>query len=349
MKNIKIEEKTIGDGEPTFIIAEAGSNHNGKIKLAKRLIDTAAEAKVDAIKFQVFRADEMYPKKSGTADYLKNEKSVYRIIKEMEMPYEWLPELFSHCNKKGIVFLASTFDEESSDKLDEAGATAFKIASYECTHLPLIEHIAKKRKSIIMSTGLASIEEIHESLRAIYSKGNKDVALMHCVAKYPAPIENTNLRVIDELKSEFKTPVGMSDHSSDPLLVPMTAAALGANLIEKHFTLDKNLPGPDHKFAVEPHELKEMVKGIRKVELALGSSVKKITQAEEELYKFARRRVHAKKKIKKDEIFTKENIAILRSGKLKPGLDPKFFYELLGKTAGRDIEEGEGITRNLIK
>lgn len=349
MKNIKIGKKTIGDGEPTFIIAEAGSNHNGKLDLAKKLIDTAAEAGADAVKFQVFRANRLYPKRSGTADYLKNEKSIYQIIKEMEMPHEWLPELFNYCNKKGIIFLASVFDEESADKLEEVGVAAFKTASYECTHLPLLEHIAKKRKPVIMSTGLASIEEIRESLGVIYSSGNKDVALMHCVTKYPAPVEHTNLKVMDTLKSEFETPVGISDHSRNPLVVPLAAAALGANLIEKHFTLDNNLPGPDHKFAVEPQELKDMVKGIRDVELALGSPVKKITPVEEELYKFARRRIHARKRIEKGEVLTEENIAILRSGKLKPGLEPKFFEELLGKKANRGIEEGEGITWDLVQ
>lgn len=349
MRAIEISKKKIGNGEPTFIIAEAGSNHNGKLDVAKRLIDTAVEAGADAVKFQTFRADKLYPKEAGYADYLETKKSIYDIIKEMEMPYEWIPELFDYCKENDIIFLASSFDEDSANKLTEVGVEAFKIASYESNHLPLIRHVAKKGKPIIMSTGLATIGEIEESLDTIYSQGNEKVVLMHCVAKYPAPLEHMNLRVIETLKRVFDVAVGMSDHTRDPFTVPLAAVAIGANAVEKHFTLDNNLPGPDHKFAVEPDELKAMTEGIRGIEKALGSQIKKITPVEEELFKFARRRVHAIKNIKKGEIFSEKNIAILRSGKLSQGMAPKFWDLLIGKAAADDIAQGEGVTFGKVR
>ncbi len=349
MKTIKIGSKIIGKGKPTFIIAEAGSNHNGKLEHAKKLIDIATEAGADAVKFQVFRTEKLYPKNAGYADYLKTKKSIYQIIEEMEMPYDWIPKLYEYCKEKGIMFLASHFDEESADKLEEVGVDAYKIASYECTHVPLLKYTAKKGKPIIMSTGLASLGEIEESLDAIHAQRNSQVALMHCVAAYPAPIEHTNLKVIDSLKAVFDVPVGISDHTRDPLLVPLAATARGAHIIEKHFTLSNELEGPDHKFAVEPHELKAMVNGVRAVEKALGSPVKKITPVEEDLYKFARRRIHAKKTIKKGEVLSESNIAILRSGKQKPGLAPKFWDLLIGKVAAKDIGGGDGITFDKVR
>ncbi len=343
-KVVRIGDRLIGDGQPCFIIAEAGSNHNQKFHLAKKLIDTAAKAKADAVKFQVFVPEKVYVKNAGFADYLGRERTIQQIFHDIMMPQEWLPRLAEHCKNKGILFLSSAFDEESVDLVDPY-VEAHKIASYELTHLPLVKHIAKKGKPIILSVGMASIEEIREALNTIASTGNRNVILMHCIAKYPAPIECTNLKVINVLQKEFGTPVGLSDHSREPIINPVAVAAMGGNAVEKHFTISNRLSGPDHKFALEPKELKEMVSSIRKAESALGSSTKRVQEIEKELYSFARRRVHATRNIKKGEIFTKQNIAVLRSGKSRPGLEPKYFEWVLGRRAVNDIRESEGVRK----
>ena len=355
MKKIKIGNKFIGEGESCFIIAEAGANWRycedmGKnYKHALKLIDLAAEAKADAVKFQVYRAERLYTKGSGYADYIGKKKPIYEIIRELELPYEWLPTLKGYCDKRDIIFLATPFDEKTVDELDALDVGAYKIASYTISHLPLLEHIAKKGKPMIMSTGATSLDDIKEAIECIKKVGNKQLALMQCTAKYPAPLNTLNLRIIPELKKRFDVPVGFSDHSREPLPAPLGAVALGADLIEKHYTTDNALEGPDHGFAILPHELKELVTDIRRLEEALGSSEKRIQEEEKELYKFARRSIHAIRKIKKGETFTNENIAVLRSGKVKPGLEPKFLKKVLGKKSIRHIKEDEGITREIIE
>jgi N-acetylneuraminate synthase len=364
MQKIKIGNKYIGDNEPVFIIAEAGSNHNGKLSMAKELIDVASESGADAVKFQTFRAAKLYVKEAGFAEYLGDEKPIYQIIKNMEMPYEWIPTLMKYCRKRGIIFLSSTFDEVSTDRLDKAGIEAFKIASYDSNNIPLVRYVASKGKPIIMSTGLASMEELKETLGTIFSQGNRQLALMHCVAKYPAPLEYCNLRVMDTLREAFSVSVGYSDHTRDPLTAPVIAAVMGANLIEKHFTLSNDLEGPDHKFAIEPDELKKMVKILKNqkllkerynsiprktIELVMGSPEKRITPVEEELYNFARRHIHATRDIKPGEIITPENVAILRSGKVKPGMEPREWDSILGKRAKRYIRAYEGITKDMLE
>jgi N-acetylneuraminate synthase len=343
-KVVRIGSRAVGEGQPCFIIAEAGSNHNQKLSLAKKLVDTAVNAKADAVKFQVFVPEKIYVKDAGFADYLGNKKTIQQIFKDIMMPQDWLPKLAEYCKKKGIMFLSSAFDEDSVDIVDPYVA-AHKIASYESTHFPLIRHIAKKGKPIIMSVGMASIDEIREVLNVIASTGNKNVIIMHCISKYPTPIEASNLRVIDTLRKEFGVPVGISDHTREPVINPIAVVARGGNAVEKHFTLSNKLPGPDHKFALEPDELAEMVSSIRKTESALGSPVKQVQQIEKELYSFARRRVHATKNILKGEIFTKQNIAVLRSGKSRPGMEPKYFDWVLGRRAAADIRESDGVRR----
>lgn len=343
MRKVKIGDKLVGRGENVFVVAEAGSNHDGKLEQAKKLIKVAAEGGADAIKFQTFRAEKLYVKKAGNADYLETHKSIFEIIKNLEMPYEWIPELNEYCRKAGIIFLSTAFDEESVDKLEKAEVPAYKISSYNVTHLPFLRYVARKEKPIILSTGASNLGEVREALEAIYSQKNEDVVLLQCTASYPAALEHINLNVIHTFKQTFQVPVGISDHSRNPFIVPFAATAVGADLIEKHFTLDNSLPGPDHKYAIEPDELKSMVQGIRGVEKALGSPIKKVIAAEKELYNFARVRIHAIRDIKKGTVLTKKNIAILRSGKMKPGLDPKFWNLILGKRAVRNIEKYEGI------
>lgn len=339
---VRIGNRWIGEGRPCFIIAEAGSNHNVDLNQAKRLIDVACQARADAVKFQLFRASKVYPRNAGQCDYLKLPKSIYEMVSEMEMPYEWLPVLSDYCRGKKILFLASVFDEESADRI-EPYVEAFKISSYEMTHIPLIRHVALKGKPIILSTGAASLEEVQEVVSQIREVGNPDLILLQCTAAYPVPFDSLNLRAILTLKSTFQVPVGLSDHSRDPLVAPIAAVALGSAVIEKHFTLDNDLPGPDHRFAVEPEELKWMVEKIRAAETALGSGKKLRQPVEEELYSFARRSILAVRSIKKGEKLTPSNAAVLRHGKHAPGLHPRFWESVIGKAATRDIAAEEPI------
>jgi len=294
------------------------------------------------VKFQLFRASRMYPKSAGISDYLKLSRGIYEIIAEMEMPYEWLPELKGHCQERNILFLASVFDEDSADRLDPF-VEAFKIASYELTHLPLIRHVALKGKPIILSTGTADLEEVREALEAIKGAGNGAVALMQCTAAYPASLESLNLRAIDTLASTFGVPVGLSDHSRDPWVAPLAAVGVGARILEKHFTLSNLLPGPDHPFAVEPDELKQMVRKIREAERALGNGAKRMHPSESELWQFARRSVFAIREIHAGETLSSENVAVLRRGKIAPGLEPKDYPRILGKRAARKISSETSI------
>ena len=340
----KIGDRWVGDGQPCFIIAEAGSNHNGNLEQAKRLIDVAAEARTDAVKFQLFRASKLYHKGAGQSDYLKTDKSIFDIIADMEMPFEWLPELAGYSRTQGIFFLSSVFDEESVEQLDPY-VLAYKIASYEMTHLPLVRHIAQRGKPVIISTGTANLEEVDETVLAFNDTGNKDLMLMQCTASYPAPVEALNLRAIETMKETFGVPVGLSDHSRDPLVGPLAAVAIGANLVEKHFTLSNQLPGPDHSFALEPSELGLMVQKIREVEGALGTGIKEIQPVEEELRSFARRSIFATQDIASGENLIPGNVAVLRCGKIAPGLEPKYYDEMQGKIAQRNILSGSTIRR----
>ena len=337
-----IDNRWVGDGEPCFIIAEAGSNHNGSLEQAKRLIDVAVDASADAVKFQLFRASKLYPKAAGRSDYLKLDRSIYDIITDMEMPYEWLPKLAAYCDDKKIIFLSSVFDEESVDILDPY-VPASKIASYEMTHLPLVRHIAKKGKPVIISTGTANLEEVDETVEAFFATGNKDLMLMQCTASYPAPVGSLNLRAIITMKEAFQVPVGLSDHSRDPFVAPMAAVALGANLVEKHYTLSNHLPGPDHPFALEPSELCEMVQKIRDVTQSLGTGEKAAQPVEGELRAFARRAIFAVRDITEGEILTPDNIAVLRCGELEAGLEPKHYDMVVTKRAYRNIPAGAAI------
>jgi N,N'-diacetyllegionaminate synthase len=344
VKKVKLGSKILGEGEPIFIIAEAGSNHDGKFEQAKKLIDVAVKAGADAVKFQTFRAKKLYVKRAGKADYLGSSGSIFGLIKDLEMPYEWLPKIFKYCEKSGILFLSTPFDEESADKLETAGVPAFKISSYTITHLPFLSYVAKKGRPLILSTGGSNLCEVREALTTIYSQNNKDVIVMQCTASYPAPLEHINLKVIDTLKQSFQVPVGISDHSKNPFIVPFAAAARGANVIEKHFTLDPSLLGPDHKYAVKPEDLKNMVYGIRGVEKALGSSVKDVAKVEKELCLFAKRRIQATEDILNGATLTERNIAILRPGKKKRGLHPRFWEVIIGKKVARNVRGGDGIT-----
>lgn len=329
--------RAIGDGHPCFVIAEAGSNHNGNLEHALRLIDVAADAGADAVKFQVFRAERLYPRSAGFSDYLKLEKSIFDIIAELEMPLEWIPHLARHSASRGLQFLASAFDEASVDALDPY-VSGYKIASYEMTHYPLLHYVAAKQKPVIVSTGTANLDEVADLVGEAAMAGVRGLALLQCTAAYPAPLETLNLRAIATMKAAFGLPVGLSDHSREPLLAPMAGVAVGANLLEKHFTLSNRLPGPDHAFAVEPDELTALVKSIREVERSLGTGEKITQPIEEELRGFARRSIFTLRAVAAGETLGPENIAVLRCGKLRPGLEPRAYASLLGRRATRNLE-----------
>lgn len=344
VRKVQIATHTVGEGHPCFIVAEAGSNHNGNLQQARQLIDVAADARADAVKFQLFRADRLYPKTAGRSDYLRQDRSIYDIIAEMEMPYDWVPELAAYAKARGVLFLASAFDEESVDLL-APHVPVFKVASYEMTHLPLVRHIARWAKPVILATGAASLEEVHETVETVRETGNEDLLLMQCTAAYPAPLEALNVRALVTLREAFGVPTGLSDHSRDALAGPMAAAALGANILEKHFTLSNALPGPDHAFAVEPQELSQMVRKVREVEQVLGTGEKVPLAVEQELRQFARRQLVAVREIAQGESFSRENARVLRRGKLPEGLEPKHYDAILGRSARRAIAAGSAIRK----
>jgi N-acetylneuraminate synthase len=321
---------------PCFIIAEAGSNHNGDDALAHRLIDAAAGAGADAVKFQLFRARDLYAAAAGRSDYLGSMRSIYDIIREMELPVAWLDELSRHCLDRAIAFMATGFDEASVDRLDPYVAV-HKCASYEMTHHPLLAHVAGKGKPLLMSTGTATLEEVREAVRVAEAADNRRLTLLQCTASYPTPLDQVNVLAMTTLARELGYPVGLSDHSREPTIAPAAAVALGATVIEKHFTLDNTLPGPDHAFAVEPHELAAMVAAIRATERVLGHGRKETLPAEVELRGFARRSIFTRRDIRAGEVLDKSNVAVLRCGKLPFGLPPSAYPAVLGRQAVRDL------------
>lgn len=348
MDEFKIGNRLVGPDEPTFVIAEAGSNHNGDLSIAKELIEVAADAGADAVKFQTFRAEEMYVEDSGDVEYLDDDRSIYEIIESMEMPYGWIPELHDYCHEQGVQFMSTPFDERSAAELAEY-VPAWKVASYTSSHIPFLEHLAGTDKPIIMSTGAHDLEEIRESVTALQDASVSDLVLLQCVAAYPTPLSEINLRVIETLREEFDVLTGLSDHTLDPVTAPTAAVALGASVVEKHFTLDKSMDGPDHEFALEPDELNQMISAIRDTEVALGTGEKHVLEVENELYQKARRSIQSTENLEAGEKFTKRNVDVLRPGEQTTGLAPKYYNTVLGKTAARNIQSGEGITEEDIK
>jgi N-acetylneuraminate synthase len=342
MDTFDIGDRPVGPDEPTFVIAEAGSNHNGDLSTAKKLVDVAADAGADAVKFQTFRAEDMYVEESGEVEYLEDDQSIYEIIESMEMPYDWIPELHEYCHEQGVQFMSTPFDERSAAELKEY-VPAWKVASYTSSHLPFLEYLAETDKPIIMSTGAHELAEVAESIETLRESDASTLVVLQCVASYPTPLSEIDVRVVETLQEEFGVLSGLSDHTLDPVTAPSAAVALGASVVEKHFTLDKTMEGPDHQFALEPGELDRMVSAIRDTEAALDTGEKRVLEVEEELYEKARRAVHAVADIEAGTEFTEENMKVLRPGEREAGLHPKFYGEILGKTAGRDVQKGAGI------
>jgi sialic acid synthase SpsE len=344
MRNIKISNRLIGDNQPVFIIAEVGINHSGNLKQALAMIDVAVKAGVDAVKFQAFKAKKMYSAKAGKLNYASKTRSILDIVEEMEMPSDWPKILSDYCRKKKIIFFSSVCDEESTDLMDSF-MPMYKITSYEMTHIPLLKYVAKKNKPILLSTGTATLKEVKKSVDAILSTGNKKLILLQCTGVYPAPLHTINAKAIATMKEKFNLPVGLSDHSADPIIAPMVATALGANVIEKHITLSRDLPGPDQKMAITPNELAMMVKKIKEVEVVLGTGKKTVHNEEKYVKEFARRSVYAIKHITKEEKFSKSNIAILRSGEIKGYIKPVDYEKIIGKKSKRNIKINHAIKK----
>ena len=315
-----------------FIIAEAGVNHNGKMELAYKLIDAAKEAGVDCIKFQTFKTEKVISKNTEMATYqkenLKNEETQYEMVKKLELSYQNFKDLKDYCQKIGIQFLSTPDEEESLDFLvDQLKMNTIKVGSGELTNYPYLKKIALKNKDIIISTGMANLSEIEKALECIRKYNNKEITVLHCTTNYPCPMDEVNLLAMNTIKEAFKVKVGYSDHTLG-IEVPIAAVALGAKVIEKHFTLDKNMEGPDHKASLDPEELKLMVDGIRNVEMALGDGVKKPNKSEELIKKVGRRRVIIAKDLEKGHILTEKDLEYKRSNN---GIEVEFYESVLGK------------------
>jgi pseudaminic acid synthase len=344
MKTVMIGDRPVGAGAPTYIIAEAGSNHDRNLDQAKRLIDVAAEAGADAVKFQTFAADRIVAETPTRAKYLDGilpaGKTMSELFRELELPREWHAELFEHAVAAGLDFISTPFDFEAVDLLDDLGVKAFKVATYELWHLPLIREIASRGKPIICSTGMADMADVQEAVDTVASTGNDQLILLHCVVNYPPPFADLNLRAIETMRQAFGVPVGYSDHSPG-ITAPIVATALGAAVIEKHFTINRDLPGPDHRFALEPDELRAMVQGIRDAEASLGTGIKRMAPAEADLYVTARRSLFAARDIEAGETLAGGDVAILRPG---TGIEVRDLDKVVGRTARRAIARHEPLS-----
>lgn len=345
---INISGRIIGPSHPCFIIAEAGVNHNGDIKLAKHLVDIAVESCADAVKFQTFNPEEVVSKTAPKADYQKKttfrEESQLDMIRGLELSQEEHIELQSYCRKQDILFLSTPFDKGSVDFLDGLDVPVFKVGSGEITNWSLLKYIAKKGKPIFLSTGMSFLSEVDEAIRVIYEAGNEQLLLLHCVSDYPADPSAANLRAMSTMSQAFQVPVGYSDHTPG-IEVALAAVAIGACLIEKHFTLDKDLPGPDHIASLEPEELMALVRGIRVVESSLGHGKKEPDLSELNTADVARRSLVAARDIQANTKLSEELIAIKRPG---TGLSPKLLPHLIGRTARIDIKAGTLLTWEML-
>ena len=339
-----IDKKPIGENAPCFIIAEAGSNHNRDFPLACELIDAAARASADAVKFQLFRGEKHYSRKTP----LLPGETIHPVdlLKGLEMPYEWIPKLKEHARKKEILFFSSVTDYEDVDALEKNNIGAYKLASFELVDLPLITYTAGKKKPIILSTGLANMEEIDDAYQACKKAHNDKIVFLQCASVYPSSPEIMNLRAMHTIQTAFPdTIIGLSDHTIG-VHISVAAVAMGAKVIEKHFTLSRSMKGPDHSFSMEPQELSELVRQIRDVEKALGDG-KKVLPSQEEMVNYyrARRSIHTKVALPKGTILSPKMFTIKRPGY---GIKPKFLDSLTGRAVKRDIEADEWMTWEMV-
>lgn len=328
-----------------LIIAEAGVNHNGNIDIAKKLVDVAAESGADIVKFQTFKSENCVSKNAQKAEYqlqtTNTQESQLDMIKKLELDLETHNILISYCKQKNIEFLSTPFDMESVDLLHNLGLKIFKIPSGEITNLPYLRKIGKYNKQVILSTGMANLGEIESAIAVLVDSGTKreNITLLQCNTEYPTPFADVNLKAMKSLKKAFRLPVGYSDHTPG-IAIPLAAVGMGAKVIEKHFTLDKNMEGPDHKASLEPCELKAMVQGIREIELALGDGVKRTSESEAKNKPIARKSIVANCAIKKGEILSESNLYTKRPA---GGISPMEWDKVIGTKAVRDFEPDEMI------
>lgn len=332
MKRIQIGDRWIGADEPALVIAEIGSNHDQDQDQARLLIETAVEAGAEAVKFQLYRAADLYP--AGTP--------VFETLKKTELPGEWLSMLMEHSRNLGVMFFASPFSREAVDLLDDIDVPAFKWASSETVNLGLLKYAASRQKPILLSTGMCNISDINEALQITEAAGNSDIVLLQCTSLYPTAPEDVHLRAIGTLGAAFQLPVGFSDHTMDTV-IPAAAVACGACVVEKHLTLDRSLSGPDHGYALEPEEFRSMVDGIRRVEAALGSPEKNFLPGEMELAR--RASIRAARDIKAGETLTEEALVLERPAQ---GISPRFLEVVLGQKARVSVSKGDAITWDTI-
>ncbi|CBH20497.1 conserved protein of unknown function [Acetoanaerobium sticklandii] len=325
----------------SYIIAEAGVNHNGSLELAKNLVDKAKEAGADCVKFQTFIASQIVSKNAVKADYQKkqtaNSESQHEMLKKLELSFDDFIELNNYCKEIGIEFLSTAFDFESIDFLNQLGMKVWKIPSGEITNLPYLIKIAKLNKKVILSTGMSTMREIEDAVNILKDHGASELIILHCTTEYPTPYEDVNLNAMLAIKEKFGYEVGYSDHTMG-IEVPIAAVALGAKVIEKHFTLDRTMDGPDHKASLEPSELKTMVDAIRNIELSMGTGIKEPADSEKKNIAIARKSIVANQSIKKGDILTETNLTVKRPG---DGISPMKWFEIIGTKAIRDFEEDE--------
>lgn len=326
------------------VIAEAGVNHNGDVELAKKMIEKAKWAGADYVKFQTFQPEKLVSRYAGKADYQRettgSQESQLDMLKRLALNEQDFQGLMDYCRKLGIGFLSTPFDLDSIEFLEQLEMDFWKLPSGEVTNLPYLERIGRTGKPIVMSTGMCTLKEVGQALEVLNRSGAGPVTLLHCNTQYPTPMEDVNLKGMLTLKQRFSLSVGYSDHTLG-IEVPIGAAALGAQILEKHFTLDKKMEGPDHRASLEPEELKAMISAVRNIERALGDGIKKPTSSEKGNRAVARKSIVAKRSIQKGEIFTEENVTVKRPGS---GISPMRWYEVLGKQAERDFITDELIT-----
>jgi N,N'-diacetyllegionaminate synthase len=342
--SVYVADRMLGPEQPCFIIAEAGVNHNGDITLAHSLIDAAADAGVDAVKFQTFDPEKLAAAEAPKATYqVKNtgeEGSQLEMLRSLVLPPAVYPELIQHSAQRGLMFLSTPFDEDSADFLEKMGLPAFKISSGDLTNHPLLAHLARKGRPLLLSTGMASMDQVNAAVAAVRAAGGPPLVLFHCVTSYPANASDCNLRAIGTLRSQFGVPVGWSDHTTG-FDVSMAAVALGANALEKHFTLDRKLPGPDHIASLEPSELSAMVKAIRRIESAMGDGKKQPRECEIAIAAVARKSLHWKIDLQNGAKVKSEDVAALRPG---TGISPENLTWYLGREVIRDVRKGQMLT-----
>jgi len=339
-RTIEVAGRQIGPGHPCFVLAEAGVNHNGDLSLAHQLIDVAAKAGADAVKFQTFSAERLVTEQAPKAQYQQQrtdaDESQYAMLKKLELDEEAHVSLKNHCMDKNILFVSTPFDEQSADMLERLDVAMFKVSSGDLTNLPFLAHLASKGRPMIVSTGMGSMQEVAESVAVVAEAGNPPLALLHCVSAYPTPPEDVNLLAMNTIATAFGLPTGWSDHTNG-FEISYAAIAMGATVLEKHFTLDRSMPGPDHAASLEPGELEAMMTGIRAIEAAFGDGRKMPRPIEQDVIKVARKSLVAARDLKAGDVLSEADIAILRPG---TGLAPKHFRFLIGRRLVRSCEAG---------